>query len=78
MYLDEEADRVKAHVQGDFDALVEAVRAGTIFAHDGKQHARWRGATDRRAGRKRTGKQLRDLARDFGGQVTVGGFEFRN
>ncbi len=21
--------------------MVEAVRAGTIFAHDGKQHAKW-------------------------------------
>lgn len=41
LYLDEEVDRVRDRAQADFDRTVEAVRVGTIFAHDGKQHARW-------------------------------------
>lgn len=41
MYLDEETDRLTADVRVRFDSMVEAVRAGTIFAHDGRQHQRW-------------------------------------
>jgi hypothetical protein len=40
-YLDAAQDRLSAQADGEFRAMVEAVRAGTIFAHDKKQHARW-------------------------------------
>jgi hypothetical protein len=33
------------------DARVEEMRAAWIFAHDDKQHRRWRSAVDRRANR---------------------------
>jgi hypothetical protein len=77
MYLDEETDRIRARAQAEFDSMVEGVRAGTIFAHDGKQHARWRAESDRRAHRKPTGRNLAQLAHDFGGNIVVGEFEFR-
>jgi hypothetical protein len=41
LYLDEAADRLGNHAQRAFDDRVEAVRAGTIFAHNGKAHAAW-------------------------------------
>lgn len=41
LLLDEASDRQAAHAQADFDRMVEAVRVGTVFAHDGKQHAKW-------------------------------------
>lgn len=41
LLLDEAVDRNRTRAQAEFDRMVEAVRAGTIFAHDGKQHARW-------------------------------------
>lgn len=41
LYLDSAADRIGSRAQAEFDTSVEAVRVGTIFAHDGKQHARW-------------------------------------
>jgi hypothetical protein len=41
MYLDEEVDRLRNRTQADFDSLVEAVRAGTIFAHNKKAHDKY-------------------------------------
>lgn len=55
---------------------VEAVRSGTILAHDANAYTRWRSDVNRRSGRK-VGRNLAQLAHDFGGQVIVGGFEFR-
>lgn len=42
MYFDQAADRLAEQAQSRFDADVEAVRTGTIFAHDNKQYRRWR------------------------------------
>lgn len=72
--MDAAVDRVRDRTNNEFDIAVEAVRAGTIFAGDNNQHARWRAASARHA----TGKDLAQLARDFGGQVARGDFEFRN
>lgn len=41
LYLDEAVDRLRDRAQHRFDAMIEAVRAGTIFAHDGKAHGNW-------------------------------------
>lgn len=41
-YLDAHQERIQARAQADFDGWVEAVRVGTIFAHDNKQYGRWR------------------------------------
>jgi hypothetical protein len=56
---------------------------GTIFAHDATQHARWRSDVDRHSRQPQLGKNLAQLARDFGGQpggleVVRGQFELRN
>lgn len=80
MLLDAAYDRRADHAQADFASMVEAVRAGSIFAtsSDGnRQHARWQADSARRAGRRAAGKDLAQLARDFGGLVERGGFEFR-
>lgn len=42
-YLDAAADRLDQR----FKAEVEIVRAGTLFAHDGKAYGRWHRSTDR-------------------------------
>lgn len=57
---------------------VEVVRSGYFLARDPKAYTRWRSGVDRRSGARPVGKPLADLARDFGGQVTHGDFEFRN
>ena len=75
--MDAAQDRLVAESRGRFSELVEAARAGYIFAHDAKQYSRWRADSDRKSGRK-PGRDLAQLARDFGGQVEHGGFEFRN
>lgn len=59
LYLDEETDRVRDRAQADFDRTVEAVRVGTIFAHDGRQYARWlAGKPAAKRGRGLTGDAL--------------------
>lgn len=58
--------------------MIEAVRAGSLLARDRKAYQRWRWSADRRAGRKPAGKNLAQLAQDFGGNVTTGDFEFRH
>lgn len=57
--------------------MVEAVKAGWVFAHDIKQYRRWRLDVDRQLGVRPT-KGLEDLRRDFGGNVERGGFEFKH
>jgi hypothetical protein len=41
-YLDAAQERLEAEQRTQFDSWVEAIRAGTIFAHDDKQYGRWR------------------------------------
>lgn len=40
MYFDEASERR----QSDHEARIEAVRVGTIFAHDRKAHTKWQNA----------------------------------
>lgn len=49
-YLDAASDRIGQHRKADFEASVEAVRVGTIFAHDQKAAARWRRSLARQDG----------------------------
>lgn len=74
-YLDAAHHRLGDEAEARFADSIEALRAGTIFAHDAKQYGRWR--SRRRTGAT-PGKDLAALARDFGGNVTAGGFEFRH
>lgn len=74
LFLDEAFDRHTARAQAKFESMVSAVRAGTIFAHDGKQHAKWVRQTGRAAGRQGlTGDALeaavRGIAAMFPGHV---------
>jgi hypothetical protein len=68
---------------GRFADEVETVRSGYILARDAKTYNLWRRDVDRRTGRV-SGRNLGQLARDFGGTVGTGGsvvrggFEFRN
>lgn len=52
--MDSAQERTDARLAGEFDTLVEAVRVGTIFAHDNKQHEKW-------TRRKPTSRQSRSL-----------------
>lgn len=52
--FDAALDRRKERVQADFDAQVEAVRVGTIIAHDAKAARKWQS-------RKRTDVRSRGL-----------------
>lgn len=54
-YLDAASDRLGRRRSGDFDALVEAVRVGTITAHDRKAADKWRRSVERRQAPKRRG-----------------------
>lgn len=78
-YLDAAQDRIEQASRVSWNDLIEAVRAGTLFAHDQKAYDRWRAEHSGHGG-----KSLRDLARDLGGgqpggiQVVRGEFEFRN
>lgn len=76
--MDAAQDRLTAESRARFDAAVEAVRVGTIVAHDAKQYTRWRSEAARRSGHD-TSLDLAQLARDFGGgHIVKGDFEFRN
>lgn len=57
-YFDAAQDRTERAGSADFDVMVEAVRVGTIFAHDAKQHQRW---ARTRQSRSWTGKPQRGL-----------------
>jgi hypothetical protein len=73
LLLDEAVDRNADRAQARFDTMVEAVRAGTIFAHDGRQHARWAASKQRMARKGLTGADLEaavmGIARMFPGNV---------
>lgn len=75
-YMDAAQDRVTADGRAAHVSAVEAARLGAIFAQDGKQYARWRADAELAAGQPQRG--VEDLARDFGGNVSRGGFEFRH
>lgn len=82
-YLDAAQERLTEEGRGRFTEAVEAVRAGTIFAHEAKQYDRWRADVARRTGQRQPGKNLSQLARDLGAEiggvaVERGGLEFRN
>jgi hypothetical protein len=77
LYLDAAQDRIREDARARSAELVEAVKAGTVFAHDQKQYGKWRAAVDRES-RARPAKGLEQLRADFGGNVERGGFEFRN
>lgn len=76
VYLDAAAERVSRNARSEFEAAVEAVRMGTVFAYDAKAYNRW--TSRRRSAVKRpplTPEQLEvaiaGIARDFPGQVVV-------
>ena len=43
-------DRMQSRSTGEFDSMVEAVRVGTIVAHDRQAYSRWQSVRRRRAG----------------------------
>lgn len=53
-YLDAASERLEERHRAEFDGWVEAVRVGTIFAHDNKQYGKWRS-------RPHPGRQQRGL-----------------
>jgi hypothetical protein len=55
-YLDAATERIEETVTSRFEAAVESVRAGGIFARDGKQYQRWRGRTRRRSSSGSSGR----------------------
>ena len=54
-YFDAAQDRLERTAVTEFERLVEAVRLGTIFAHDNRQHSRWR---SRNAAKPNRGRSL--------------------
>lgn len=54
VYLDSFQERIDAQRAADFDSWVDAVRLGTVFAHDARQYSAWRART-RRSGSKSRG-----------------------
>lgn len=52
-YFDAAHDRLEQHATAEYERAVEAVRVGTIFAHDAKQYTSWRNRTRSAAGRGR-------------------------
>jgi hypothetical protein len=74
--MDAAQDRLDESGRAEHVAAVEAARLGFIFGHDQKQYAKWRLASEVGTGASQRG--LDDLARDFGGSVSRGGFEFRH
>lgn len=84
--LDAAQERISDEARARFTEATEAARIGAIFAQDAKQYSRWRAEVDRRSPRGATkgGKDLAQLARDFGGAapgglaIVRGGLEFRD
>jgi hypothetical protein len=78
-YLDAAQERLEAQQRAEFDGWVEAIRAGTIFAHDDKQYSKWRTRPRKGARQQRglTGAALEQavmrIASIFPGQVEIGG-----
>ena len=60
-YLDAHQERATTFVDA-----VEAVRMGTLFAHDGTQYTHWRANVARQSGQKPDGATtIEQLARDY-------------
>lgn len=59
-FFDAAQDRLERHATSEFERLVQAVRIGTVFAHDAKQYRRWRSRQQSRTrpGRKLVGAEL--------------------
>lgn len=78
-YLDAYSDRLKDTTEAAYDGMVEAVRAGMIFAKSDKQYRRWRTRVQRRSGQAvgLTGQALESAIMGFAAQhpeyVVVGG-----
>lgn len=53
--FDAAQDRLTDRSQSDFEAMLEAVRLGTVFAHDGRQYGSWRRSQPRRRGDRSSG-----------------------
>lgn len=71
-YLDAAQERLRSEARARSAELVDAVRAGWIFAHDEGQYDRWRSDMDRRSGVAPTGRTLHQLVSDFGDRVVAG------
>ena len=78
-YLDAYNDRLSDEAEAVYASMVEAVRAGTIFAKSDKQYRRWRSSMQRRSGKAvgLTGQALESAIMGFAAQhpeyVVVGG-----
>lgn len=59
LLFDAAQDRIEQLATAEFERLVEAVRIGTVFAHDAKQYTSWR---SRRAGTVRASPGLAGAA----------------
>jgi hypothetical protein len=58
-YLDAAQDRIAAAAEGKFNSMVEAVRVGTVFAHNKREYQRWaRGQSQPKRGSGLTGQAL--------------------
>lgn len=75
--FDADQDALAAQATATFANAVEAVRSGTIFTRDARAYDRWRADLDRASGNRPSGKSIAQLARDLGGHVVAGEFEFR-
>lgn len=62
-YLDAATDRLTRTYERDFEANVEAVRAGTIFAHDKKAARKWARRRIAKTSRGLTGMALEQAVR---------------
>ena len=51
-YFDAAQERLDIAFRVEFERLVEAVRVGTIFAHDARQYTRWRSRGEARPARR--------------------------
>lgn len=52
-YFDAAQDRLERLATTEFEGAIEAVRVGTVFAHDVKQYTRWRNRRKAATGRSR-------------------------
>lgn len=67
--FDAASDRLQQAADQRFHEMVEAVRAGTVLAHDQKAYSRWRSDVKRSNAPADTKKGLAELIRAAGGVV---------
>lgn len=53
LYFDAAQDRLERTTEAEFDRAVEAVRIGTVFAHDAREYTRWRNRRRAASGKTR-------------------------